>query len=359
MASFVFSNGQIQPAKLVPANAMRNSDVFALINKVATDVAASDFDIQDNFKKVLVKPNNLINRFGFWQSVVAQLLLTGNSFVVMTDKNSRGVPTRLEYASDDQVLITLTDYGKDITYTVSWNDERGTVTYSSDDVLHFRLLSPDAGGAWEYIGHSPLESLASDIAIQDESKKLTLSTLKNAINPGYILTVPKGTLEEDAKENIRKSFEAQNSGNNAGRAIVLDQSLSLDTVQINSDVANFLTNYDFSQTQIAKAFGITQAVLNGSKGDQQSNITEIMNFYVSSLLPYLKPIESEISMKFGAECKLNIADTVDLTHQNLINNIATLAAGRTPVLAATQAQQILIDKGVWKMSIQEPASGGM
>lgn len=342
---FIITDGKIMPNNMVDgAAALRNSDIFSLVNRISSDVAACNFKVSEPFKNLLNRPNNLISGFNFWQSVEAQLLLAGNAYVTIT-RDSSGVPNRLELIPVAEVTTTLADYAKDMEYTVLHDDERGTEKFKSADMLHFRLLSV-GDNSLQYIGMSPLESLVSDIQISDYSRKLTLAQLKQGLAPTYSLTVPEGILDKEAKEAIRSSFEKANSGSNAGRAIVLDQGLQLNSLSINADVAKFLNNMDFSKTQIAKAFGIPDSYLNG-QGDQQSSIDMTRSLYANSLQTYIKPIESELYMKLGVPVNLDEASAIDVDNQQLIDNITKLSTGKSPVFSPSEATAILNAKGVF------------
>lgn len=244
-----------------------------------------------------------------------------------------------------QVSITLDNQQNVLYYTVNYGDDRGQVTYLAADILHFRLFV-SGQVATELVGSSPLNSLAKEINIQNYSNQLSLSSLKNAIAPSYTITVPAAKLEPEAKENIRKSFENQNSGSNAGRPIVLDQSAQLDSLQINPDIAKLLNNATFSQTQIAKAFCVPDSYLNG-QGDEQSSIEMIRSLYQNSLSLYIRPIESELSLKLGIDIKMDINSAIDVDHQQLISNITKLSTGQSPALTPQQAQTILKQAGVF------------
>lgn len=338
-----FVNGRLVPQSMVDINYLHNSDVWAVIYRIASDVAACDFVGPAPIKDVLNRPNNLINGFSFWQTVVTQLLLSGNSYVTIEHNGS--LPSRLEFVPPSQMLITLEDNSADMTYTVTYDDERPQRDFNSKDVMHFRIMAHGANGQ-QYIGHSPLEALAKEIGIQDYSKNLTLDTLKNAINPNITLTVPEGTLDGEAKENIRTEFEKVNGKGNNGRAIVLDQGLKIDTIQINADVAKFLNNNDFSKTQISSAFLVPAEYLNG-EGDQQSNLDQTVSLYANSLQTYLKSVSSEVSMKFNAQIKLDPVNAIDVDHQKLIDNLAKLSTGKMPVMQPYEVMEILKRNGVF------------
>lgn len=346
---FVFSNdGKVITANTVNAdNALKNSDIFAVVNRISSDISACTFRVNEPFKTLLDNPNNLVNSYNFWQSVVSQLCLAGNCYVVIT-RDNKGVPTRLEQIPIDQVTITLEDSSKDITYTVNYNDERGTKDIKSVNMLHFRLFISGQVST-KYVGISPLDSLVRELNLQDYSNKMSISMLKNAIAPSYTLTVPEGILGPDAKDNIRTEFEKANAGENSGKAIVLDQGLQINPLQIDPDVAKLLSNVTFSQTQIAKAFGISDSYLNG-QGDEQSSVSMMRSLFIDSLNPYMKAIESELTMKFGQPVNLDIESAVDIDNSDLIDKLVSLA-GKSAVLSGTQIRQILSDKEVYDPSI--------
>ncbi|RND57640.1 phage portal protein [Lacticaseibacillus paracasei] len=177
LSSYIISGGQVLPNHLVDAStALNNSDLYAVTNLLSSDIASASFEVAAPFDKVINNPNNLISPFNFWQSAVVQMLLTGNAYIAIT-RDHNNVPTRLEMAPAAQVVVTLADSSEDITYSVNWCDERGTINYPSTNMLHFRLLASGTNGQ-QYIGISPLESIASQVNIQDCANKLTLSTIK-------------------------------------------------------------------------------------------------------------------------------------------------------------------------------------
>ena len=152
-------------------------------------------------------------------------------------------------------------------------------------------------------------------------------------------------LSKEDKEGIRQAWESQNEGSNAGRVVVLDQAVSMGTVSVNSDVANFLSNVDFAKAQIAKAFGVPDSYLNGA-GDQQSSLDMTKSLYANTLRRYVKPIESELSATFGVDIALDESSAVDADNSTLISQIQTLLSGSNPAITAEQAQTLLHNRGV-------------
>ena len=333
----VLSGGKIQTSTVVDANkAFRNSDVFAVVQRISSDIASCSFNGQQ-YQTLLNNPFKLMNPYAGWQSVFIQLLLNGNAYVVMHE-NKKHLVTQFEPIPSDNVQLTLTDDAEDIIYTVHYNDERNDEDIPSKRMLHFKLVTPGMDEN-QYTGVSPLISLVPELGIQDNSKKLTLTSLIHAIAPTNIYSTPNALTEPGAREQIREAFEKANTGDNAGRILVMDAGAELKTIDVTPNVSKLLDNATFSQTQIAKAFGIPDSYLNG-QGDQQSSIEMIRSLYQNALTMYIRPIESELTFKLGAPVHLDVTSAIDVDHQNELNNIVSLA--KNNLLTPRQAFGLMI-----------------
>lgn len=333
----VLSGGKIQTSTIVDANkAFRNSDVFAVVQRISSDIASCSFNGQQ-YQTLLNNPFKLMNPYAGWQSVFIQLLLNGNAYVVMHE-NKKHLVTQFEPIPSDNVQLTLTDDAEDIIYTVHYNDERNDEDIPSNRMLHFKLVTPGMDEN-QYTGVSPLISLVPELGIQDNSKKLTLTSLIHAIAPTNIYSTPNALTEPGAREQIREAFEKANTGDNAGRILVMDAGAELKTIDVTPNVSKLLDNATFSQTQIAKSFGIPDSYLNG-QGDQQSSIEMIRSLYQNALTMYIRPIESELTFKLGAPVHLDVTSAIDVDHQNELNNIVNLA--KNNLLTPRQAFGLMI-----------------
>ena len=333
----VLSGGKIQTSTIVDANkAFRNSDVFTVVQRISSDIASCSFNGQQ-YQTLLNNPFKLMNPYAGWQSVFIQLLLNGNAYVVMHE-NKKHLVTQFEPIPSDNVQLTLTDDAEDIIYTVHYNDERNDEDIPSNRMLHFKLVTPGMDEN-QYTGVSPLISLVPELGIQDNSKKLTLTSLIHAIAPTNIYSTPNALTEPGAREQIREAFEKANTGDNAGRILVMDAGAELKTIDVTPNVSKLLDNATFSQTQIAKAFGIPDSYLNG-QGDQQSSIEMIRSLYQNALTMYIRPIESELTFKLGAPVHLDVTSAIDVDHQNELNNIVSLA--KNNLLTPRQAFGLMI-----------------
>lgn len=346
-AFFVSNNGKIITSNTIqPSQAMTNSDIYAVISRISSNIAAMKIKADDqNVQNVINKPSTILNSFSFWQKCVTQMLLTGNTYVYI--QRESGVPVGLTQIPANEVTINILskaagDEVDDAIYTITLDTENGRqIQVPSRDILHFRCLVTGSDAQTNgFTGISPLVSLAQEVTVQDTSRKLAIAALSHAISPSFVLKIPTVQVSEQTKEKFRSNFEKMTSGSNAGRAIVLDSSMDVEPLQINPDVDKLLSNTEFTQNQIAKAFNIPSEYLNG-QGNQQSSITEMGSLYVNALSLYINPILSELRLKFGCDITTDFSSIADVDHQQLISNVVSLAAGKSPVLSAEVATAVL------------------
>lgn len=345
--SFSVSNGKIIPHNMVDAHrALQNVDIFAMINLISSDIASCDFQNGGQYDGLLKHPSRLINGYSFWQSVIIQSLLTGNGYLLI--HSEKGKAQWLEQIPTSQVNVQLADSLENITYEINFTDDRGAVVADNSEMIHIRLMpTGEVVGGQEFMGISPLDSLVYPVEISENANRLTLSTLINGINPSTTINVPDAKLDKKSKDSIRNSFIEQNTGENAGKVIVMDQSAQLSTIQINADVAKFLNNLDWTADRVAEAFGVPSSYLNRTKADAQSNSQQIMSFYASSLNRYINPIISELAFKLNLpDLRLNVRDSTDVDGSQTIDMISKLNAGANPVFNADEVKALLAEKGV-------------
>ena len=157
---------------------------------------------------------------------------------------------------------------------------------------------------------SPLTALSSEIELQKRSRGLAVSMFKQAINPTAILKSNKTKLENEAKDRVRAEFEKANSGDNAGRVLILDPLFDYSQLEIKTDVAKLLNSVDWTREQIAKAFMLPTDTL-GSES-QHSNADQIRNLYNTTLGRYLAPIVEEIESKLQTNIIADVKQATDL-----------------------------------------------
>lgn len=348
---FVYMDGKvIKTSSYVSASsALNNSDLYSVINLISADVSSCTFQSSNEFvKHKLNAPNPLLNSYNFWQTVVAQLLIDGNAYVVMHFEHDE--LSWFEHVTPGQVQISLYDGSKNMDYTVTYADKRGSVTIPSSQMLHFKLMGNAA--KTQYLGVSPLQSLIVDLNIQDKANQMALSSLSGAINPSSIIQLKEVEIDEKAKENIRNAFEAANSGDNGGRPLVLDGGMSYTAAQVDAGIAKLLDSVTYTRIQVAKAFGVPQDFLNSESA--HSNIDQVRSTYSQSLNKYIYAITSELTMKLGVGVDMDISSAIDPDHHEYVNKIDTLV--KDNVLDSSQGVFLLQKIGFLPSDLPERQS---
>ena len=303
--------------------ALQNSDLFTVINQLSSDLAAVKLTAKKKQTQgILDNPSTNASRHGFYQSIFAQLLLSGEAFAYRW-RNENGRDIKWEFIRPSQVTVNRFEYENGLYYNISFEDPKiATKLYvPQSDVLHFRLLSVDGGKT----GVSPLDALNREINIQKASDRLTLSALKNALNANGILKVKGGGLL-DEKTKMSRSREAMRQMQ--GGPLVLDDLEDFTPLEIKSNIAQLLSQTDWTSKQFAKVYGIPDSYLGG-QGDQQSSIEMISGMYANAVSRYIRPFVSELTYKLGDDIDTDLFPAVDPTGSTYIKRINELVKNGT------------------------------
>lgn len=339
--------------------ALKNSDLFSIINQLSNDLATVKLTAsRKKTQGIIDNPTNNANRFGFYQSLFAQMLLGGEAFAYRW-RNENGADVKWEFLRPSQVSVNTLNYENGLYYNITFDDPKigAKMNVPQNDVLHFRLLSVDGGKT----SVSPLMALTRELNIQKASDNLTLNSLKNALNANGILKIKGGGLL-DFKTKQSRSRQAMKQMN--GGPLVLDDLEDFQPLEIKSNVAQLLSQADWTTGQFAKVYGIPENVVGG-KGDQQSSLDMSMNVYAKAVARYLRPFVSELSNKLGCDIDSDLFPAVDPTGSNYIKRVSELV--KTGVVAQNQGLYMLqqaeilpkdLPVGENMNSIKQPLKGG-
>ena len=313
--------------------ALKNSDLFSIVSQLSNDLATAKLTTsRKQMQGIVDNPSNNANRFNFYQSIFAQMLLGGEAFAYRW-RNDNGRDMKWEYLRPSQVSFNQLDNQNGLYYNITFDDPRipPKQHVPQSDILHFRLLSVDGG----LTSVSPLMALGRELDIQKASDKLTLNSLKTALNANGILKIKGGGLL-DFKTKVSRSRQAMKQME--GGPLVLDDLEDFTPLEIKSNVAQLLKQADWTTGQFAKVYGIPENVVGG-QGDQQSSLEMSSNVYSKAVARYLRPFLSELSQKLSCDVDADIFPAVDPTGANYISRINSMVKSGT--LAQNQGLYIL------------------
>lgn len=320
--------------------ALQNSDVASIVFQLSSDLADGQLKAsQPRAQGILNNPSVTTNAHAFWQSMYAQLLLGGEAYAFRW-LNANGTDKYWEYLRPSQVQPYLLDDGSGMIYSISFDEpELGTFeAVPQGRMIHLRLTSRNGG----LTGISPLASLASELEIKDKSDKLTLAALARSVLAPGILTIHKGSLLTEKDKSARsRRFMNQINESHSG-PIVLDELEDYKPLEIKSNVAQLLNQVSWTSSQIAKAYGVSDAMLNGA-GDAQSSIQMVGQQYIKSLSRFARPVESELNNKLNADVTLDLRRSVDPLSDDYATKISALIKNGT--ITGNQGEYLLKESG--------------
>lgn len=318
------------------STALQNSDIYSIVFQLSSDLASGTLKAtQPRAQGILDNPSATSNAHSFWQSMYAQLLLGGEAFAYRW-RNRNGTDKTWEYLRPSQIQPFLLADGNGLIYNINFDEPEVGVMEAvpQNDVIHIRLASQNGGKT----GISPLQSLVNELEIKDRSDQLTLSALaRSLIAPGILKIKNGGLLSAKDKASRARQFMKQTDHSENG-PIVMDDLEDYTPLEIKSNVAQLLSQVSWTSAQIAKVYGVSDAVLNGT-GDQQSSVDMIAGQYIRSLNRFATAIESELKNKLGSNIHLDLRSSIDPLGDSLASRVDTLQKNGT--LAQNQAQYVL------------------
>ncbi|MBY7658909.1 phage portal protein [Lactiplantibacillus plantarum] len=307
----------------VGASALRNSDVFAAVSIIAGDLASNRILVPKSSvleTRLNDKSNNNMSGHDLKFALAAQMLLSGNSFALITDNGFQFIP-------NSQITVQQDDVTGQLTYTYTPNGQRSR-QIAPDSILHFKCFTQDGA-----TGISPLYALQDEVSLQKKGNNLLKGFFDSPSR--NVLQVHKTDLSSDAKANIRNKFEQANKG--ALSTVILDDSMSLQGLQVDEGLLKAINSNEFSTQKIASCFGLPQSMLNVE--EVHSSVEQVSaQYYESTIYRYMDCFTTELAFKLGKKIIYDDSRLRVNKQQDIENIIELTKAG---VYTAEEAKEKL------------------
>ena len=220
--------------------------------------------------------------------VVYSLVLRGNFYGQIVDRDKGGYPTCIMPLHPDQVWARRSrDTGKRL-YNVNG------VPVLTEDILHIpHVLAPGS-----FIGLNPVEYMRLSWGLASAAEKYGANTFANAAHPLGIITVPGDLSEEETLELARAWKMGHQGVGNAGMPAVLTGDAKFNTIQMSLEDAQFLTTRGFQRDEVFAFFripphlgGFVDRTMSWGAGIEQMEI----GFVINALGPIITRIEAYLS----------------------------------------------------------------
>lgn len=295
-----FSFGSIPLSRLSydEHKALRNSDLWTAVNLLSRDISKLDIKVRENgvFKEsdrleflLNKRPNPYMNAYVMKYAVMMNALLTGHGYIKI-ERNPVGHVYELYYLKTSSVHLRKKPDGNFI-YDVNTNDGK-YIQVPFEDIIDIKPFTLDGINALKV-----LDALEDDLNTQKFTKNFYSKFFANGGQHSGLLKAKESTLSPQARNKLREEFTRENSGeNNAGKVLVLDESLEYEQLEIDSSLLDVINNNQTPTKAIAKAFNIPLSKF----GVEQPNtsIKDTDNDYLNSCLHgYMKTWEAELDFK--------------------------------------------------------------
>lgn len=245
----------------------------------------------------LERPNPYYSGLHLLGAIMADLMLTGNAYVLKVRSRDRRVqqlwwaPAALMEPAwpDNDPTVFISHYE----YTVEGN----VVAIDPKDVIHLRDYMADPLNIRK--GISPLASLWREVASDNEAANWTGSLLKNGAVPGVVIS-PEGaaTANDEDLEAIKDKWVQRFGGDERGKPMVMGSPTNVQVLSFSPEQMNLRDVRIVPEERITAVLGIPAIVVGLGAGLQRSTFANYAEAreaaYESFVIPMQRLIEAEL-----------------------------------------------------------------
>jgi HK97 family phage portal protein len=289
---------------ITKSSSLLSTTVWRCVNLIASTIAAMPFRVMREIPRgeevarnhylapiLDAEPNEFMSSFVWRESMLANLLLSGNAYSVI-EWTGAGRVGAFVPVLPEQVTVELV--GGRLQYKIRLLDGSHEIIDQAD-MLHIPGF-----------GFDGLKGLSVISAVLRNPAGLALSldktigrTSLNNLRPSAIITAPK--LMPDAVARLKATIKAQNAGaEQAGEPLFLDGGIEIKPWQINPADEQLLEQRKYQVTDIARIFGVPAHMVGdvekhssfGTGMEQQTT-----GFVQFGLTQWTRRVEQELNRK--------------------------------------------------------------
>lgn len=257
-------------AVVTEESAMRVAAAWRCVNIIAGAIATLPIDIirreSETVRKpavghplrriLTVKPNTWQTPSEFRRMMQSHLLLRGNAYarkVFIGNQLVGLIPLPTDRVTAEQLDSTAMQYKV-------MRKDGSSIIFPQREIFHLRGMSLDGVTGMSVLGNMR-ESLG--LALQTEQAGARL--FSNGILAGGVIKHP-GKLSDNASRHLRESMEQRNQGSqNAGKWIVAEEGMTVESISLTAEDAQWLGTRDFQRYDIAMFYGVPPHMLGATE----------------------------------------------------------------------------------------------
>lgn len=231
-------------------------------------------------------------------AVTAAVIIHGNAYLLVADRDYLGFPTAFVHVSPQAVSVQQDPNGR-ITYRI------GSTRYLPEDVLHIRGYTP--AGSLTGLGVLAMQrrTLGQSIAAEDHAGELwTTGAVPDAVLESDLDLTP------DQAAEYKAQFVAANGGRQRGPA-VLPRDLKYKPIGWSNVDLEFLESRKWNAVQVCQMFGVQPVLAGVPSGESKTyqNVQQDTELFVKfTLRGWLTRIEEAFTQMLprGQSARFNI-----------------------------------------------------
>lgn len=267
-----------------------------VVKSKTTDKTVKDSKLINLFKK----PNQLSNKFDFFNFVLSFLELRGECFVIKTNFDYKTkMPTGLMIKDPLSMTYEMNKAGTEISkWIYTFYTENGTekqIKINPEDVSFFRYFNP----FHEIRGMSPLEASRLSLLEAYQSRQYNINFFQNDASLSGILET-EGTLSEHIFKHLEKQIKEKYSGaENSGKTMILEGGLKYKPVSISQKDMQYLETRKITREEICTIFRVPPPIVGIFEYASYANSEQAyISFWTKTLLPKLLFLQDVLNKDF-------------------------------------------------------------
>lgn len=235
-------------------------------------------------------PNADMTAVEFWEAVIAQLCLRGNSYCLKTYAGASRKLVSL-YPLRTDLMTVKRDRDGIVTYVYA--DPRGQIVYTEDEIWHVKGFGTDG-----LTGLAPVTYARRSFGAAMASDKASATMFGNGMRPTAVLSM-KAFMNKEQRGAMKEKLMGSLFGGaeTGGRMMLLEGDTSYVPLSINPADAQMLETRTFNIEEMCRWFQVPPAMIghgtavsNWGTGREQI----MLGFLTFTLRPYLTRIEQGI-----------------------------------------------------------------
>jgi len=274
----------------VRAALKRIADAVASVSLVVYDAKGNQLPDSHPAVALLDRPNERQTTYEIMEKMTYDLLLTGNAYWFITERDASKRPSQLLYVPSELVQPRLQGL-QVVGYTLTTLD--GVMEFNADDVVHFTIASPLSA-----IGESPIYAVAAAIKLDREAMAFNYEMFKNGAVPAVLMWLPHA-LDDQQIQRLREQIRAQfgrGQRHNWFIASGLGKDAKIEAFPAMPKDMAFEALRKMNREEILSVLGVPPALVGIFEYANYANSREQLKiFWRDTVVPLLRRIENTIT----------------------------------------------------------------